>query len=154
MTRVVFLLVPRLHLLDLAGPAQVFSTAADLGLRYRLRYVAEHDEVPTAQGVPLRAEPDWPALAPDDLVVVPGLARRRRAARPAVAADAARRSPPTTRPAERSPASARAPTRSARPGCSTAGAAPPTTTLQDELAAALPAGDAWCATCCTSTTTG
>ena len=33
MTRVVFLLVPQLHLLDLAGPAQVFSTAADLGLR-------------------------------------------------------------------------------------------------------------------------
>ena len=28
---VAFLLVPRLHLLDLAGPAQVFSTAAMLG---------------------------------------------------------------------------------------------------------------------------
>ena len=34
---VVFVLVPRLHLLDLAGPAQVFSTAADLGMPYASR---------------------------------------------------------------------------------------------------------------------
>jgi transcriptional regulator GlxA family with amidase domain len=31
-----FLLVPRVHLLDLAGPAQVFATAADLGTTTRL----------------------------------------------------------------------------------------------------------------------
>ena len=42
-TRVVFLLVPKLHLLDLAGPAQVFSTANDLGYGYALSYVAEVD---------------------------------------------------------------------------------------------------------------
>ncbi len=34
MTKVVFLLVPGLHLLDLAGPAQAFGTAADLGCGY------------------------------------------------------------------------------------------------------------------------
>ncbi|OZM70974.1 AraC family transcriptional regulator [Amycolatopsis antarctica] len=72
MSRVVFLLVPRLHLLDLAGPAQVFSTAADLGHDYRLSYVAEEAEVPTAQGLPLRAQTRWPELGPEDLVVVPG----------------------------------------------------------------------------------
>jgi transcriptional regulator GlxA family with amidase domain len=72
MTEVVFLLVPRLHLLDLAGPAQVFSTAADLGHGYRLRYVAEQQDVPTAQHVPLRAGTDLPTLTPDDLLVVPG----------------------------------------------------------------------------------
>ncbi|MFC7550353.1 GlxA family transcriptional regulator [Plantactinospora sp. GCM10030261] len=72
MTRVVFLLLPRLHLLDLAGPAQVFSTAADEGLDYRLHYVAERAEVMTAQGLPVRASVDWPALDPADLVVVPG----------------------------------------------------------------------------------
>jgi transcriptional regulator GlxA family with amidase domain len=71
-TRVVFLLVPRLHLLDLAGPAQVFSTAADLGLPYTLHYVSEQPDVPTAQGVPLRAATGWPPLDPGDLVVVPG----------------------------------------------------------------------------------
>ncbi|WP_091108016.1 GlxA family transcriptional regulator [Micromonospora citrea] len=72
MARVVFLLVPQLHLLDLAGPAQVFSTAADLGYDYRLHYVAEREVVPTVQGVPLVAVPAWPELTRDDLVVVPG----------------------------------------------------------------------------------
>jgi transcriptional regulator GlxA family with amidase domain len=71
-TRVVFLLVPNLHLLDLAGPAQVFSTAADLGHGYELAYVAEQEDVPSAQGVPLRAETVWPELGADDLVLVPG----------------------------------------------------------------------------------
>ncbi|MEU4568263.1 DJ-1/PfpI family protein [Micromonospora sp. NPDC023956] len=72
MARVVFLLVPQLHLLDLAGPAQVFSTAADLGHDYRLHYVAEQASVPTVQGVPLGAETRWPELTRDDLLVVPG----------------------------------------------------------------------------------
>ncbi|MGW2251016.1 GlxA family transcriptional regulator [Kitasatospora sp. NPDC001660] len=72
MTRVVFLLVPHVHLLDLAGPAQVFSTAADHGLGYETAYVAEQQDVPTAQGVVLRAATAWPRLEPGDLVVVPG----------------------------------------------------------------------------------
>lgn len=72
MARVVFLLVPQLHLLDLAGPAQVFSTAADHGYDYRLHYVAERATVPTVQGVPLGAVTEWPRLSADDLVVVPG----------------------------------------------------------------------------------
>lgn len=72
MTRVVFVLVPRLHLLDLAGPAQVFSTAADLGHDYELSYVAEREDVPTAQGVHVRADLHWPGLGPEDLVLVPG----------------------------------------------------------------------------------
>jgi transcriptional regulator GlxA family with amidase domain len=71
-TEVVFVLVPQLHLLDLAGPAQVFATANDHGGDYRLRYVAEHADVPTWQGVTLRAEVEWPALGADDLIVVPG----------------------------------------------------------------------------------
>jgi putative intracellular protease/amidase len=70
--RVVFLLVPQLHLLDLAGPAQVFSTAAYLGYPYELRYVADQPDVMTAQGIAFRASVDWPELEPDDLVVVPG----------------------------------------------------------------------------------
>ncbi|MDT7842118.1 GlxA family transcriptional regulator [Streptomyces justiciae] len=72
MSHVVFFLVPGVHLLDLAGPAQVFSTAADFGHPYTLTYVAERTEVPTAQGVPLVAGLDWPELGPEDLVVVPG----------------------------------------------------------------------------------
>jgi transcriptional regulator GlxA family with amidase domain len=71
-TRVVFVLVPGLHLLDLAGPAQVFSTARDLGHDYALSYVGERAEVPSAQGVALRAATIWPELTVDDLIVVPG----------------------------------------------------------------------------------
>ncbi|MFI9271622.1 GlxA family transcriptional regulator [Kitasatospora sp. NPDC052896] len=72
MPRVVFLLVPQLHLLDLAGPAQVFSTAAGLGHDYQLCYVAEQEEVPSAQGLPLRASTRWPELSVEDLLMVPG----------------------------------------------------------------------------------
>ncbi|MDQ0596769.1 transcriptional regulator GlxA family with amidase domain [Streptomyces canus] len=72
MSHVVFFLVPGVHLLDLAGPAQVFSTAADFGHPYTLTYVAEQPQVPTAQGLPLVAGLDWPALGPEDLIVVPG----------------------------------------------------------------------------------
>ncbi|MFJ9692209.1 GlxA family transcriptional regulator [Kitasatospora sp. NPDC101183] len=72
MTRVVFLLVPDVHLMDLAGPAQVFSTAADHGLGYESAYVAEQEDVPTAQGIALRASTVWPELSPGDLLLVPG----------------------------------------------------------------------------------
>jgi transcriptional regulator GlxA family with amidase domain len=71
-TTVVFLLVPGLHLLDLAGPAQAFGTAADLGCGYELRFVAEQEDVRAAQGIVVRAARDWPALTADDLVMVPG----------------------------------------------------------------------------------
>ncbi|MEO3788141.1 DJ-1/PfpI family protein [Actinocorallia sp. B10E7] len=72
MPKVVFVLVPGLHLLDLAGPAQAFSSAANLGFDYELRYVAEQRSVPTHQGVPLSAETTWPELEKDDLLAVPG----------------------------------------------------------------------------------
>lgn len=85
-TRVVFFLLPKLHLLDLAGPAQVFSTADDLGYGYELTYVAETDEIRTAQGVPLRAQLDWPDLRPTDLIVVPGWRSPRLAPRPDITA--------------------------------------------------------------------
>jgi transcriptional regulator GlxA family with amidase domain len=71
-TTVVFLLAPRVHLLDLAGPAQAFSSANDFGRAYALHYVGEREDVPTAQGVALRASPNWPPLGPGDLAVVPG----------------------------------------------------------------------------------
>ena len=72
MSRILFLLVPGVHLLDLAGPAQVFSTAADFGHDYTLGYVAEQSVVTSAQGVPLQADTDWPELVQDDLLLVPG----------------------------------------------------------------------------------
>lgn len=82
MPRIVFFLVPNVHLLDLAGPAQVFSTARDLGYDYGLRYVAEAPDVPTAQGLPVRADVAWPDLRPDDVILVPGWRSPRRSAEP------------------------------------------------------------------------
>lgn len=72
MTTIVFLLTPRIHLLDLAGPVQTFSTAAEMGLDYEIRYVSERVDVLTAQGLPLRAETGWPELTAKDVVMVPG----------------------------------------------------------------------------------
>ncbi len=72
MSTVLFVLIPGLHVLDLAGPAQVFAMAADHGCPYTLRYVSDHPEVVTAQGVRLSAETRWPELSSADLIVVPG----------------------------------------------------------------------------------
>ncbi|WP_432109700.1 GlxA family transcriptional regulator [Streptomyces sp. AA1529] len=83
MTRVVLLLAPGVHLLDLAGPAQVFSTAAGLGRPYRLDYVGERELIHSAQGLPLGAETTWPPdLGRDDLLVVPGWHSPRRGPHP------------------------------------------------------------------------
>ncbi|WP_329236064.1 DJ-1/PfpI family protein [Actinoallomurus sp. NBC_01490] len=72
MSQVVFVLLPGVHVLDVAGPAQVFDTAACFGRPYRLVYVAEREHVPSAQGLPLTASVRWPDLGADDLIVVPG----------------------------------------------------------------------------------
>ncbi|MFD3952937.1 GlxA family transcriptional regulator [Streptomyces albidoflavus] len=72
MTHVVLLLLPGVHLLDLAGPAQVFSTATDFGHPYHLSYVAEREQVVSAQGLPLSAATEWPRLGAGDLLLVPG----------------------------------------------------------------------------------
>lgn len=72
MSTVVFFLVPQVHLLDLAGPAQAFSMADGLGLGYRLRYLADEPLVTSAQGLPLQAHTEWPRLTRGDLIVVAG----------------------------------------------------------------------------------
>jgi transcriptional regulator GlxA family with amidase domain len=85
-SHVVFFLVPGVHLLDLAGPAQVFSTAAGFGHPYTLTYVAEEPLVPTAQGLPVVAGLGWPELGPEDLIVVPGWQTATLADSPPIAA--------------------------------------------------------------------
>jgi transcriptional regulator GlxA family with amidase domain len=86
-TRVVFLLAPGVHLLDLAGPAQAFSTAADLGYGYDMCYVAEQEDVRTTQGLALRTSPRWPALDPADLILVPGWRAGQQPHRPLFGVD-------------------------------------------------------------------
>ncbi|MBB2891249.1 GlxA family transcriptional regulator [Flexivirga oryzae] len=72
MTLVVFVLAPQVHLLDVAGPAQVFASAADLGATYDLHFVGTRARVASHQGLPLDVATSWPALTTDDLVLVPG----------------------------------------------------------------------------------
>lgn len=90
MTHVALVLVPGVHLLDLAGPAQAFSTAADHGYDYTLSYVGERPEVLTAQGLPVRVEVGWPELGAGDMLLVPGW-RTRSGARDRLTPDALRR---------------------------------------------------------------
>jgi putative intracellular protease/amidase len=144
-TKIVFLLTPGLHLLDLAGPAQVFGTGADHGHPYELVYAAERTSVRTHQGLTLAAVTDLPRTGPDDLVVVPGwrgplaageigpcmvrLLRDHHAGGGTVVSVCAGR------------------TRWAGPGSSTAGAAPPTTACRPSWPAGTP-GRSSCRTSC------
>jgi transcriptional regulator GlxA family with amidase domain len=69
---VLFVIAAQVHLLDLAGPAQVFSAADDVGAGYDLAYVGEDDVVASHQGIGLHAGTSWPDLGSEDVVIVPG----------------------------------------------------------------------------------
>lgn len=69
---VAFVVAPGVHLLDLAGPAQAFSTAADFGAVYELAYVGDGDMTSGHQGLPLCISSAWPVLGAQDLVMVVG----------------------------------------------------------------------------------
>lgn len=71
--RVVFLLLPQVNLLDLAGPAQVFHTAMTLGMPYELVFCASQFEVPSAQGLFFAHLQPLLPLSSDDIVIVPGI---------------------------------------------------------------------------------
>jgi transcriptional regulator GlxA family with amidase domain len=74
--RVIFVLAPGVHLLDLAGPVQTFDSANGCGCDYRLHFIGESPQVPSAVGLALTAfGPLIPAneLDRNDLVIVPGV---------------------------------------------------------------------------------
>lgn len=75
--RVLFLVLPHVHVLDLAGAVQVFFEASGLGGSYGLRYVGAGDSVVTAQGLRLAALEPLPEVDPGDVVFVPGTDSRR-----------------------------------------------------------------------------
>lgn len=75
--RVLVLLVPGVHLLDLAGPVQTFFEANGFGARYDLAYVGARPEVRSAQGLALAGlAPPPPDAGAGDLVLVPGMDSR------------------------------------------------------------------------------
>lgn len=100
--RVLIVLPERVHLMDVVGPAQVFTSAAEAGAGYALSYVAERPGTETHQGLGLTVPTSWPALGEGDLVIVLGWRARAggggsrrpvvRCARPALLALGTRRS--------------------------------------------------------------
>jgi transcriptional regulator GlxA family with amidase domain len=72
--QVIFLVLEGVELLDLAGPAQVFSMAASLGAPYSLHFCANSSGARSAQGLFLGQLEPLPSVSAHDLVMVAGVA--------------------------------------------------------------------------------
>jgi transcriptional regulator GlxA family with amidase domain len=72
MTRVLFLILPGVELLDFAGPLQALHEAAALGCPYEIHTCSPASEAATDQGPVLARLEPLPEPAPGDLVLVPG----------------------------------------------------------------------------------
>jgi transcriptional regulator GlxA family with amidase domain len=70
---VVFFLPSNVQLLDLAGPAQVFDAAIQLGARYTLTFCSHRAMQTSSQGLVLAQLAPLPSVTADDLVIVPGV---------------------------------------------------------------------------------
>jgi transcriptional regulator GlxA family with amidase domain len=75
--RVFFLVLDGVQLLDLAGPAQVFSMAAALGASYSVHFCANTSEVRSTHGLFLGQLEPLPIVDADDLVMVAGVTLER-----------------------------------------------------------------------------
>lgn len=71
--RVIFLLLPNIHLLDLAGTVQVFHTAIHMGAGYQLLFCAEQPEIASSVGLMFSQVASLPSIVADDLIIVPGV---------------------------------------------------------------------------------
>jgi transcriptional regulator GlxA family with amidase domain len=71
--RVLVLVLPRVHVLDLGGPVQAFSEANGFGARYEIVFCSSGRRVGSAQGLVLEELAPLPEPRGDDLVVVPGI---------------------------------------------------------------------------------
>jgi transcriptional regulator GlxA family with amidase domain len=66
------LLLPEVHLQDMAGPVQTFDEASRLGGGYRLSYCSAHRQVRSAQGLVLSELEPLPPVEAGAIVLVPG----------------------------------------------------------------------------------
>lgn len=73
-TKFVFLLMPEMHLMDLAGPDQSIHEAIDFGADFEISYCSFTDQIATAAGLPIGAVNDYNnvALNAGDYLVIPG----------------------------------------------------------------------------------
>lgn len=69
----IFLVLPEVEILDLAGPLQALSEANRSLARYRIRVCAMRERVHSAQGIVLSDLEPLPEVPGDALVIVPGM---------------------------------------------------------------------------------
>jgi transcriptional regulator GlxA family with amidase domain len=74
----VFLLLPNLNLLDLAGPLQVFQAAAHMGASYQVVFCASQPELVCAQGLTVAYVGPLQEIEKGDIVLVPGVSLEGR----------------------------------------------------------------------------
>ena len=72
MTRIFFVVSKHIHLLDLAGPAQVFHVAIEHGADFSLHYVGMEQEAVSAQGLLLGGLEPFPQTSSNDIIIVVG----------------------------------------------------------------------------------
>ncbi|MEL7369733.1 MAG: helix-turn-helix domain-containing protein [Myxococcota bacterium] len=72
-SRIIFLLVPQVHMLDFAGPLQAIFEAKQFGARYELHFAATTETIRTAQGIQLAGLTAPPRIEAGDMVLVPGM---------------------------------------------------------------------------------
>lgn len=74
MTRFVFLILPEVHLLDLAGPNQVISEAIDLGVDFEIAYCGIEREIQTSSNLGISNLKHFSEmeLKAGDYLVIPG----------------------------------------------------------------------------------
>lgn len=72
----IFVILPEVEILDLAGPLQTLAEVNRLRERYRIRLCSTRKQIRTDQGLVLADLDPLPEPAPDALVVVPGMPYR------------------------------------------------------------------------------
>ncbi|MGH9869800.1 MAG: GlxA family transcriptional regulator [Candidatus Polarisedimenticolia bacterium] len=71
--RLIVLVLPHVHLLDLSGPVQAFHEAGGLGAPYRIVHCGVEASARSAQGLVLGSLERLPTVTAQDLVLVPGV---------------------------------------------------------------------------------
>ncbi len=73
-TKIVFLVLPKIHLLDLAGPDQVFLEAMEYGANISIEYCSLEKDVHTSTGLPMGKLEHFSKkkLKAGDYIIVPG----------------------------------------------------------------------------------
>jgi transcriptional regulator GlxA family with amidase domain len=79
--RVIVLILPEVHLLDLSGAVQVFHAAQEQGAAYSLEYCGPQPQVRSTQGLTLGDLAPLPQVGEGDLILVPGVQAEGKDAR-------------------------------------------------------------------------